>query len=164
MYNEPEEMTKVKRLRLYLESTMFNYYFDSNRDGHVDTVRMFEAIGAKKYEGFTSGYTITELENAAEPKRSEMLSLIGKYGISVIGITDEADRLADVYIREGVISANHRFDSSHIAIASVHDLDFLLSFNFKHINRIRTKRMTELINLKEGYKGVTICTPMEVLD
>ena len=39
-----------------------------------------------------------------------------------------------------------------------------MSFNFQHINKLKTKRMTEAINLAEGYKGVTICTPMEVFD
>jgi len=44
----------MKKLRLYLETTMFNYYFDSERDGHSATVKLFEAIGAGEYVGYTS--------------------------------------------------------------------------------------------------------------
>ena len=49
--------------RIYLETTMFNYYFDEDRDAHADTVRLFEDIAAGKYAAFTSVYVIDELGN-----------------------------------------------------------------------------------------------------
>lgn len=58
------------RLRVYPETTMFNCYFDTERDGHADAVRMFEAVGAGKYEGYTSDYATLEPEEAPEPKQS----------------------------------------------------------------------------------------------
>ena len=154
----------MKRLKLYLETTMFNYYFDINRDGHKATVQLFEAIGAGKYEGYTSEYTIIELMDALEPKQTDMLALIKKYGIIILDIDTESDRLSDLYISNGIIPSKFRLDAAHIAVASIHELDCVLSFNYQHINKLKTKRMTEIINLIEGYKGVTICTPMEVFD
>jgi predicted nucleic acid-binding protein len=147
-----------------LESTLFNHYFDTDRDGHEDTVRLFEAIGAGEYEGYTSEYAMIELRDAKEPKRSEMLGLAGKYNITTLYADDESLRMADLYIQNGVIPVKYRIDAIHVAIASVKGLDCVLSFNYQHINKLKTKRMTENINLIEGYKGVVICTPMEVLD
>lgn len=143
---------------------MFNYFFDAERDGHADTVRLFEAIGAGEYEGYTSRYVVYELQNAPEPKQSDMLKLIDKYHIAVLEVDNESDRLADVYIQEGIIPPKYRLDGAHIAAASVSNLNCVLSFNFKHINKLRTKEMTALVNLREGYRGITICTPMEVLE
>jgi len=143
---------------------MFNYYFDTDRDGHTSTVRMFEAIGCGEYEGYTSEYVVLELRKAAEPKQADMLALIEKYGIITLDLEDEANRLAQLYVQNRIIPAKYLLDGTHIAIASVHDLDCILSFNYQHINKLKTKRMTELINLSEGYKGITICTPMEVFD
>jgi len=40
--------------RIYLETTLFNYYFEKERDAHVDTVKLFEEIKAGKYQAFTS--------------------------------------------------------------------------------------------------------------
>ena len=74
---------RIGKLRLYLETTVFNYYFDTDRDGHEDVVRLFEAIGAGRYEGYASWYVTDELREAPEPKRSAMLSLIEQYGIAV---------------------------------------------------------------------------------
>jgi predicted nucleic acid-binding protein len=47
---------------------MFNYYFDTDREGHADTVKLFETIKEGKYEAYTSYLTVLELENAKEPK------------------------------------------------------------------------------------------------
>ena len=157
-------MFDLANLRLYLETTMFNYYFDTERDGHADTVRIFEAIGKGEYEGYTSRYVLLELQKASEPKQSNMLTLIEKYNITVLDFQDEANRLANVYVQHKVIPEKYLLDGTHIAISSINELDCILSFNFQHINKLKTKRMTELINLNEGYKGITICTPMEVFD
>jgi hypothetical protein len=127
-------------------------------------VKLFEAIGRKEYEAYTSGYTVIELEEAPEPKRSEMLSLIDNYHVTVLGITNESSRMADLYIAEGIIPVRFRNDGAHIAIASVHGLDCVLSYNFKHINKLKTKILTERINRIEGYSGIVICTSKEVLD
>ena len=151
-------------MKLYLETTMFNYFFDAERDGHADTIRMFEAIGKGKYEGYTSEYVTYELQKADEPKRTDMMKLIEKYEINVLNTDDEAVRLANIYVQNKVIPPKFLLDGVHISLASIRGLDCILSFNFQHINKLKTKRMTELINLNEGYKGITICTPMEVFD
>ena len=157
-------MVGIKKLRLYLETTVFNYYFDADRDGHEDTVRLFEAIGAGEYEGYTSEYAMIELRGARDPKKSNMLALVEEYGIVVLDTNDEIVRMADLYVQNGIIPAQYGFDALHVAVASVYELDCVLSFNYRHINKLKTKRMTEIINLLEGYKGITICTPMEVLN
>ena len=151
-------------MKLYLESTLFNYYFDTERDGHADTVRLFEAVCAGKHEAYTSEYTVYELDDAPESKRKKMMSLIEEYNITLLPITDESDRLADVYISESIFPARFRIDGAHVAIASIHGLDYVLSYNFQHINRAKTKLLTGRINNREGYGTVLICTAKEVLD
>jgi hypothetical protein len=143
---------------------MFNYYFDEDRDGHADTVKLFEKIREGRHDAYTSEYAVSELLDAPEPKRTKMLELIGEYKVTTIPITDESDRLADLYVAEGIIPSRFRDDSAHIAAASVSGLDCILSYNFRHINRLKTKIMTERINRKEGYNGIVICTAKEVLD
>jgi predicted nucleic acid-binding protein len=151
-------------MKLYLETTMFNYYFDTERDGHADTVRMFEEIREGKHEAYTSFYAIGELADAQEPKRSKMLALIDEYHITVLPITDASDQLADLYILKNIIPAKFRLDGAQIAISSIHGLDYVLSYNFQHINRAKTKLLTDRINKERGYNSVLICTAKEVLE
>jgi predicted nucleic acid-binding protein len=151
-------------MRLYLETTMFNYYFDAEREGHEDTVRLFEAIGRGEHEGYTSPYVLYELEDAPEPKRSEMLKLVRRYGIHMLETSKEAERLAAIYIEQGIVPSRFQDDSTHVACASIYGMDCILSYNFQHINRTKTKVQTGRINLEEGYGSVVICTAKEVLE
>ena len=151
-------------MKIYLETTMFNYFFDEDRDGHDDTIRLFKSISDGKHEAYTSGYTIIELDETQEPKRSKMLSLITEYGLTVLNISEESDQFANEYVTEGIIPERFRIDGAHIAIASIHGLDYVLSYNFRHINKAKTKLLTERVNREHGYGTVVICTAKEVLD
>jgi hypothetical protein len=143
---------------------MFNYYLDTNRDAHSDTVKLFEEIKAVKYSAYTSTYVIDELGDAKEPKRSNMLGLIGEYNITVLNGDSTAERLAESYVSEGVIPSKYMYDALHIGIASANDLEYILTMNFKHINKLKTKTMTSNINIRKGYRPITIASPMEVIE
>ena len=143
---------------------MFNYYFDSDRDAHPYTRMLFEEIGAGKYIAFTSGYVVAEIMRAPEAKRSLMLGLVDKYNMTVLGLSDEAERLAHIYVREKIIPEKFMTDGIHIAVTTVNDLDMILSLNFKHIVKKKTMDLTALVNMREGYRSIRIFTPMEVVD
>ena len=151
-------------MRLYLETTVFNYYFDKGREGHEDVVLLFNKISEGKYDAYTSDYTIDELYDAPEPKRSNMLALIQEYNIILLPITEESDHFADMYVSKNIIPAHFRLDGAHIAVASLNNLDYVLSYNFQHINRAKTKLLTERVNREHGYGTVVICTAREVLN
>jgi hypothetical protein len=150
-------------MKLYLETTVFNYYFDIDRSGHADTVRLFDEIRNGKHEAYTSLYTVGELEDAQEPKRSRMIALIDEFNISVLPITEESNQLANLYVAENIIPAKYRLDGAHIGIACIHGLDYVLSYNFQHINKAKTKLLTGRINQSKGYGTIVICTAKEVL-
>ena len=88
---------------IYIETTLFNYYFDINRDAHKDTMKLFKEILTGKYNAFTSTYVTDELEKAPEVKREKMLKLIPEYNIAVLAPRDEAVTLAEIYVSESVM-------------------------------------------------------------
>ena len=155
----------MRKFKIYLETTLFNFFVDVDRGfAHTDTVRLFNEIAAGKYEAFTSTYVTEELENAPEMKRDIMMELIRKYGIAVLAPNDEALKLADIYVREKIIPLKYRTDGLHIAIATVNDLDMIISMNFQHIVKRKTKLATGNVNILNGYRAVEIHSPMEVVD
>jgi hypothetical protein len=153
-----------RKPKIYLETTMFNFYFEPIQDmnAHIATVKLFNDIQAGIYEAYTSIYVTDELTRASEPKRSNMMNLITDYNITVLPADDEADRIADIYVNDGVIPVKYRYDGLHIAVATINDLEYVFSLNYQHINKIKTKTMTSNINIREGYKPVYIASPMEV--
>ncbi len=151
--------------KIYVETSVFNFVFaDDAPEKRQDTLVLFDEIRQGRYVPYTSDTVIRELDRATEPKRTKMLSLIGKYGFTVLPVAPEASLLARRYVAEGVIPQKYATDSIHIAAASVHDLDFIVSFNFKHIVKRKTITMTEAINLREGYKRIGIFSPTEVIE
>ena len=131
---------------------------------HKDAVRLFEDIATGKYEAFTSVFVVKELEEAREEKRNKMLNLIPEYGVTMLADSSEVARIADMYVTEGVIPDRYRMDGLHIAIATVNELDMIISMNFEHIVKRKTIRMTEHINRMNGYNAVEIHSPAEVVE
>lgn len=148
--------------KIYLETTLFNFYFDEDRDAHADTVRLFEDIAQGKYDAYTSIYVVNELAAAPSIKREKMIGLIEQYRIEVLPANKEADRLADIYIEQGIIPAKYKTDGIHIAIASINNLGIIISMNFQHIVKRKVKMGTGAINILHNYPTTEILTPMEV--
>ena len=89
------------KLRLYLETTVFNWYFD-DRPEHEKVVRLFEAIRSGQFAGYTSRYVTDELKKASEPKRTDMLKLIDDYGIILLDPKPQVEVLASEYRNSGM--------------------------------------------------------------
>ena len=107
---------------------------------------------------------IEELAEAHNEKYEKMFSLIGEYNITVLSVSEEAEKLADIYVKENVIPIKYRTDGVHIAVAAVNDLDIIISMNFQHIVKRKTKLATGSINAINGYRAVEIFNPMEVVE
>jgi len=155
----------MRKQKIYLETTLFNYYFDEDRGfAHESTVTLFKEIAAGRYEPFTSSYVLDELEQAPPDKRDKMVGLLLEYNISVLTYSDEASKLANIYVAENVIPQKYRTDGLHIAISAVNNLDMIISMNFQHIVKRKTKLATASINAINGYRAVEILNPMEIID
>lgn len=151
--------------KMFVETSVFNFAFaDDSPEKHEDTLSLLEEIRQGKYAPYTSSYVLEELEAAPEPKRIKMLTMAAEYSMIVTPPTEEATQLADMYIQEGIIPRKHLLDALHIATATVYDLDFIVSYNFKHIVKRKTVTMTEAINLRAGYRRIGIFSPTEVIE
>ena len=156
----------MKIPKIYLETTIFNFPFvDDAPQYRADTLKLFDEIKAGKFKPYTSEYVIQELEDTKEAgKLEKMKALITDYGIETIPANPEAIRLADVYGKENIIPAKYKTDAIHIASATIEGLDFIVSLNFKHIVKRKTKTETGEINIREGYMPIGIYSPMEVVE
>ena len=150
-------------IKAYIETTIFNRFFETGRDYNIETRILFEKISENEIEAYSSVYVLEELDKAPEPKRSEMINLISKYKITVLKIDQRAYDLAETYVEMGIIPIKFRVDGVHIAMAAIHNMDCIISLNFHHINKLKTKMAAEIIHRMKGYNNPFICTPMEVI-
>ena len=82
--------------------------------------------------------------------------------LPLLAITHEAEALALHLIEQQLLLAHSEEDALHIAIASVHGMDYLLTWNFKHINNAETKTGIARVVQEEGYRCPVICSPEEL--
>ncbi|GHU24297.1 hypothetical protein FACS1894172_10440 [Spirochaetia bacterium] len=151
--------------RLYLETTIFNFYsYGKAMQKQQDTQALFERIDAGEYQVCTSKYAVDELENDRPERYEKMYALVRSYDMVEIPRSDQADRLADIYMARGIIPKKYPDDACQIALAAVMGLDCVVSWNMGHI--VKTKAMigTGLINKREGYAQVCLATPREILE
>jgi hypothetical protein len=160
----------MEKLKIYLETTMFSFYCEKRTappypELKAEVRRVFELIKAGEYEAYTSLYTMREIDNEKDQeKRGRMAALIPEYVIAVLDETDDADHLAALYVQEKAVSPAWKTDAAHIAIATISGLDFIVSLNFTHIARPWTIERVRRVNRREGYQGIGIYRPAEVLE
>ena len=155
----------MKKLRVYLETSFWNYlYADEYPEEKTATKKIFCYVKDRIIEGFISRTVIAELENAPEPKRTEMLKKITDAGVSILEIDEEVEFLVEQYLIEGVIPERKRTDAYHVSFATVYELDVLLTWNQRHLANLRKRELIFAVNLKIGYsKPLEIITPEEVI-
>ena len=151
--------------KIYLETSAINFYYaDDAPDKRDDTILLFDEIKAGKWEAYTSYAVIDEINNASEETARKLLTLIKNYDIIILPPFNDIHNLADIYVKEGVIPQKYRDDAVHIATASIHGMDIIISWNFKHIVKRKTILMTNVINMRENYRQISIHSPSEVIE
>jgi predicted nucleic acid-binding protein len=143
---------------LYIDTSVFGGHFDDEFSEH--TIPLFERIQAREFQILFSTVTQDELEKAPE-KVKELVQSIHIDVTSFIEIDEEAVSLATEYISENVVGQTSFADCLHIALATIHRADFLVSWNFKHIVNIERIRGYNSVNIKNGYKQLEIRSPRE---
>ena len=71
--------------------------------------------------------------------------------------------LADALIRERVLPASAQNDAIHIAVSAVHDIDYLLTWNFRHLANAETRPLIREVCERQCYISPEICTPSELM-
>ena len=104
-----------------------------------------------------------ELENAPEKIKEHFLSLT-ETQTEFVEITEEINLLAEQYIGENVVGKTSIDDCRHIACATVNKVDYLVSWNFKHIVNVFRIRGYNSVNLKNGYAQLEIRSPKDIIE
>jgi hypothetical protein len=155
----------MKILKLYLDTSILNFAL-SDRTGEeilkASTIILLDKIKLNAYEGYISEQVMAEINRSPEPKKKRLIELVISLDLESLTINSEVELLADRYVKEGLIPVKYQEDAIHIALATIHDLDVIVSWNFEHMIKLKTKRGVVAVNELMGYKPIEIITPQEV--
>lgn len=145
------------KLSLYLETSVVGAYLDNGEPFRRDlTIRWWEHE-LKEYDVFSSLLVRREIERVAEPHRTGYLKLIKP--LRDLELTEEVAILAEGYISRGIFHRKYIADAIHVALASFHKIDYLVTWNFGHIANVRKQARLRLFNTAAGFFSPVIVTP-----
>lgn len=146
--------------RIYIDTSVIGGYYDSEFE--VATRKLFGRIVNRDFSIYFSEVNETELV-LAPPHVQEVKALIPSDCLTFITMSDDVETLAQTYISEKALGKASENDAYHIALSSVHRLDCLISWNFKHIVNFDKIKMFNSINMRLGYPLIDIRSPLEFL-
>ena len=149
--------------KLYIDTSVWNFVFETGRSGSSLTREFLELLRSEEYKIITSDIVRAEIRAASEPRKSQLQSLIGSLPIEITISGEEARNLANLYVKEGLIPNGEFNDALHIAIATTSRCNFIVSWNFKHMVRAKVIMGVHHINHREGYGLIEIVSPEHFL-
>lgn len=150
----------MKQFRVYADTSVFGGCFDEEFE--EESKLFFDIIKTGKFILLISTTLLRELDKAPL-KVQNILNELPPENVELIEFSDEISNLRDAYLEAGILSPNSEADAEHIASASVADVDFVVSWNFKHIVHFEKITGYHAVNLLKGYKGIRIYSPKEVV-
>lgn len=152
--------------RLYIETTIPSYLVARASPliriaADQQTTREWWDTKRHDYELFVSGIVLREAAKGdAAFAAMRMLELAG---IPQLADTPESDALAEHLLIKDVIPEKAAGDAIHIALAAVHRIEYLLTWNCTHIHNLHIERRIQAACRLFGYECPLICTPAELL-
>ena len=116
---------------------------------------------APAYDVFISQLVLEECSEGDPSAAAERLEVVKD--LDLLQSTDEVDDLADALIAEKAVPASEPRDAFHIAIAAVNGVDYLLTWNYKHIANATLRSRIEQVCRDAGFEPPIICTPDELV-
>lgn len=150
---------------VYIETSVVSYLTSRpSKDiviaGHQAATRDFwDQLG--KHDVFVSQLVLDEASQGDEDAASARMKVLD--GVKVLEIDDDCRTLAKQLLKDRAIPSQYPEDALHIAVAAVHEVDTIATWNFKHINNPLTRQKIRRSVEKHGYTCPEICSPDEFL-
>jgi len=150
---------------VYLETTIFSFYHDDRTAPAVVAMRQWTREWwdscRRRYELMTSAAVLAELETGELPHRDRALALAK--GLPAIPVEPDIAEIVEVYIQRKVMPADPVGDALHLALASVHKADYLLTWNCKHLANANKFDHIRRVNTLLGLHIPALVTPLELM-
>jgi predicted nucleic acid-binding protein len=147
-------------LALYVDSSVIGGYYDDEFQEATRT--LWKQMEQGRFRFIASVLLQQEIEGAPVRVRRLMEQTFSQ-SESILPITSEAVSLAWAYLEHKVVPATYADDARHVAIAVVHRVTVIVSWNFKHLVNLRREAGFNSINILLGYPSVRIVSPLELI-
>lgn len=150
-------------MRIYIDTSVISGLYAQDSDIKVATEKFLEFVQKTGAVLYSAELIAEEIDRTPQTDRRDRLrEALAAYEVELLPFSEEIDRLANAYVQKKVVPAKYLPDAVHIATASVHNVPALVSWNFEHIVKLKTKVEINRINRELGYPQINISSPEEV--
>jgi len=155
----------MQKFNVYIETSVWSFVFAEDApDYRADTLKFFDLCKKREFEPYISNVVLNEIQHAKTPLRKRLEEVIRDVKPVLLTASPEADSLSDAFLRAHVIPTSMPEDARHVAVAIVHGIDVLVSWNFRHIVNIRREERFNAVAVLEGYHHrLRIVSPKELI-
>ena len=150
---------------IYVETSIPSFYHEARADVDMAARRQWTRDWWKgahnRHELVTSAAVVDELERGDYPSRADCLRLID--GLPLLAIEPAVIDIVDAYIARQVMPADPAGDALHLALASFHRCDFLVTWNCRHLANANKFGNIRRVNTLLGIHVPALVTPLELL-
>ncbi len=150
---------------VYIETTLPSFYHEVRTEPEMVARRLWTREWwnhhRSRYEVFTSEAVIEELETGLFPGKNDALALIEQ--LPLLDINEAIADAVAVYIAHYVMPDDPVGDALHLAIASFHKCDFLVTWNCRHLANANSFGHIRRVNTLIGFFVPSLVTPLELL-
>ncbi len=155
-----------KQKTVYIETSIVSYLTARPSRNLIATARQYLTLEwwedhRQKYAIFISNAVIAEASLGDKARSTERLNAIRS--LTILEITDESQDLAEKIIAQSAMPKKAYDDALHLAIASCHNMDFLLTWNCRHLANAHLIPQLRFLIEEEGRCFPQICTPEELM-
>jgi predicted nucleic acid-binding protein len=156
----------LNRRKLYLDTSVWNFsFYDKAPEYQAATLEFFDKVRQGFFDIYFSQTVVEEIKPAPQPLRGLMEALVKEVAPQLLPESPEVARLAVLYLEKGVLPPKSVADAYHVAYATVHQMDAVVSWNFRHLASMNRRDRVASVNLDEGHRHpLNLVTPLEVLD
>lgn len=154
-------MFELKKEKLYLDTSVPSAYYDERtKERQEATIKFWENV-LPGYQVYVSVITIEELDNTKDDTlRFKLKKLVKDF--EPLKINKIIEDLAKAYIDNNIFSEKYIDDARHVAIASFYEINYLISWNFEHLVKVKTRRWVNSVNILKGFGEIEIISPLEL--
>ncbi len=146
-------------MRIYVDTSVIGGCFD--KEFAADSKKFLELVKNGQIRMLISEIVVDELAKAPNKVRLALENLPPE-SLEIVDLTQEVKDLRDAYLTAGILTTDSKNDATHVAAATIHDADAIVSWNFKHIVQLGKMRMYNRVNQTKGYGYLNIVSPKEV--
>ena len=152
----------MTRPTVYIETTVIGHLVgrmlaDPIVAGRQAVTRDWWPIAARSYHLFVSRLVADECAGGDPEAAAERLAVLDS--LEFVAASPAADELTRRLIAARAIPATEPRDAAHVSLATVHGIEYLVTWNFKHIANATARALIEFVCRNAGYEPPIICTP-----